>query len=73
MTEEEKVVGNVINVGTEDEYCESPSEEFKGVCISDTNCGAVCRTEGFESGRCRGLLLNRRCICIKHCDMDSNI
>ncbi|KAK9935663.1 hypothetical protein M0R45_022753 [Rubus argutus] len=45
--------------------CESLSNKFKGVCVSQTNCGSVCQTEGFTGGDCRGL--RRRCFCTKHC------
>ncbi|KAI3431170.1 Knot1 domain-containing protein [Psidium guajava] len=45
--------------------CESQSHRFKGACVSDSNCGAVCQTEGFQGGHCRGF--RRRCFCTKHC------
>uniref|UniRef100_A0A9I9CKT7 Knottins-like domain-containing protein n=2 Tax=Cucumis melo TaxID=3656 RepID=A0A9I9CKT7_CUCME len=45
--------------------CESPSHNFKGLCFSDTNCGNICKTEGFSGGLCRGF--RRRCFCTKHC------
>ncbi|PKA52134.1 Defensin J1-2 [Apostasia shenzhenica] len=45
--------------------CESQSHRFKGLCFSKSNCGHVCRTEGFEFGQCRGL--RSRCFCTKHC------
>ncbi|KAK7262137.1 hypothetical protein RJT34_29698 [Clitoria ternatea] len=45
--------------------CESQSHRFKGTCLSDTNCGSVCRTEHFTGGHCRGF--RRRCFCTKHC------
>ncbi|CAJ1941928.1 unnamed protein product [Sphenostylis stenocarpa] len=45
--------------------CESKSHRFKGPCLSDTNCGSVCRTERFTGGHCRGF--RRRCFCTKHC------
>nr|KYP48969.1 Defensin-like protein [Cajanus cajan] len=35
--------------------CLSKNHKFKGVCLSDTNCGRhICRTQGFSSGKCRG-------------------
>ncbi|KAG5001458.1 hypothetical protein JHK87_022530 [Glycine soja] len=46
--------------------CESQSHRFKGPCLSDTNCGSVCRTEGFSGGHCRGF--SRRCFCTKEYD-----
>ncbi|XP_028951513.1 defensin Ec-AMP-D2-like [Malus sylvestris] len=45
--------------------CESQSNRFKGSCVSKSNCAAVCQTEGFPGGNCRGL--RRRCFCTKHC------
>ncbi|XP_027154030.1 defensin Ec-AMP-D2-like [Coffea eugenioides] len=45
--------------------CESQSHRFKGPCIRKDNCAAVCQTEGFHGGRCRGF--RRRCFCTKHC------
>ncbi|KMZ65146.1 hypothetical protein ZOSMA_335G00010 [Zostera marina] len=34
--------------------CESRSETFRGRCWGKTNnCGNVCRSEGFEAGRCK--------------------
>ncbi|KAK4369915.1 hypothetical protein RND71_009390 [Anisodus tanguticus] len=45
--------------------CESKSHRFKGSCVSDTNCGSVCQTEGFTGGNCRGL--RRRCFCTRNC------
>ncbi|KAI0513699.1 hypothetical protein KFK09_009729 [Dendrobium nobile] len=52
-------------VGEEKRTCESKSHRFKGLCFSASNCGHVCRTEGFQFGNCRGL--RRRCYCTKHC------
>ncbi|CAA0841441.1 Defensin-like protein 1 [Striga hermonthica] len=45
--------------------CESKSQRFKGPCFIKANCAAVCRTEGFHSGHCRGI--RRRCYCTKNC------
>ncbi|CAL5197290.1 unnamed protein product [Lathyrus oleraceus] len=45
--------------------CESPSQKFKGLCFSDTNCASVCQTEGFPGGKCEGL--RHRCFCTKPC------
>nr|XP_043608376.1 defensin SD2-like [Erigeron canadensis] len=45
--------------------CESQSHKFKSACLSDTNCGNVCKSEGFHGGKCRGF--RRRCFCTKHC------
>ncbi|KDP32807.1 hypothetical protein JCGZ_12099 [Jatropha curcas] len=45
--------------------CESLSHRFKGICVRNSNCAAICQTEGFQGGHCRGL--RRRCFCTKHC------
>ncbi|PIN07346.1 Glutathione dehydrogenase (ascorbate) [Handroanthus impetiginosus] len=45
--------------------CESPSFTFRGPCIIDHNCKAVCVTEGFTDGDCEGF--RRRCFCRKPC------
>jgi hypothetical protein len=45
--------------------CQSQSHQFVGVCTSDTNCGSVCKNEGFEKGNCHGTL--HRCFCVKEC------
>ncbi|CBI27507.3 hypothetical protein AAG906_004292 [Vitis piasezkii] len=45
--------------------CESQSHRFKGTCVRQSNCAAVCQTEGFHGGNCRGF--RRRCFCTKHC------
>ncbi|PHT42490.1 Defensin SD2 [Capsicum baccatum] len=45
--------------------CESQSHHFKGKCFSDTNCGSVCKSEGFTGGNCRGL--RQRCFCTRNC------
>ncbi|MQM04271.1 hypothetical protein Taro_037066 [Colocasia esculenta] len=36
-----------------------------GLCVSDANCANVCRTEGSNSGACRGF--QRRCFCTIPC------
>nr|XP_043634389.1 defensin SD2-like [Erigeron canadensis] len=46
--------------------CETQSHLFRGPCMSNTNCGNVCRTEGFSDGHCRGF--RRRCYCTKECN-----
>ncbi|KAI7725617.1 hypothetical protein M8C21_014799 [Ambrosia artemisiifolia] len=45
--------------------CESQSHGFKGRCMSNHNCGLVCRNEGFSAGNCRGA--RGRCFCTKTC------
>uniref|UniRef100_A0A2N9EPF5 Knottins-like domain-containing protein n=1 Tax=Fagus sylvatica TaxID=28930 RepID=A0A2N9EPF5_FAGSY len=46
--------------------CESQSHRFQGTCVRKSNCAAVCQTEGFHGGHCRGF--RRRCFCTKHCN-----
>ncbi|XP_051144679.1 defensin J1-2-like [Andrographis paniculata] len=50
---------------TEARTCESKSHRFRGACVLKANCAAVCQTEGFHGGHCRGF--RRRCYCTKHC------
>ncbi|XP_043693993.1 defensin Ec-AMP-D1-like [Telopea speciosissima] len=45
--------------------CESQSNHYKGSCFRHSNCGHICRSEGFEGGVCKGF--RRRCFCIKAC------
>ncbi|KAK6123890.1 hypothetical protein DH2020_042381 [Rehmannia glutinosa] len=45
--------------------CESKSFSFRGPCVIDHNCKAVCVTEGFTDGDCEGF--RRRCFCRKKC------
>ncbi|KAJ1693658.1 hypothetical protein LUZ63_010356 [Rhynchospora breviuscula] len=49
--------------------CESQSHKFKGTCVRQSNCANVCKTEGFQGGKCRGF--RRRCFCTKHCVADT--
>lgn len=44
---------------------ESLSRKFQGICFSKRNCTAICKPEGFESGRCRGF--RRRRFCTRPC------
>ncbi|XVE91903.1 hypothetical protein REPUB_Repub01dG0051400 [Reevesia pubescens] len=34
--------------------CESQSHHFKGMCVSESNCAAICQTKGFHGGHCHG-------------------
>ncbi|KAL1221095.1 Defensin-like protein 2 [Cardamine amara subsp. amara] len=52
-------------VTVEARMCESKSHEFRGACISSTNCASVCHNEGFPGGECRGF--RRRCLCTRPC------
>ncbi|KAL5216834.1 hypothetical protein ABZP36_008235 [Zizania latifolia] len=45
--------------------CETPSTQFKGLCMMVANCANVCLTEGFSGGKCGGF--RRRCMCTKAC------
>ncbi|CAA0818520.1 Defensin-like protein 4 [Striga hermonthica] len=63
-THEEMRGGNTI-VKVAGRTCDSQSHGFKGQCWSDTNCGLVCRNEGFPSGHCRGF--RKRCFCRRPC------
>ncbi|XP_019458186.1 PREDICTED: defensin-like protein 1 [Lupinus angustifolius] len=56
------------NVGlkrAEGRLCQSKSHRFKGSCLSHSNCGQVCKNEGFTGGKCRGF--RRRCFCTRNC------
>ncbi|KAL8461857.1 hypothetical protein ACS0TY_032280 [Phlomoides rotata] len=57
--------GEVTSLEEEKRTCESKSHGFKGRCLSDHNCGLVCRNEGFSQGKCRGF--RGRCFCVRHC------
>lgn len=50
----------------EGKLCSSSSQLFRGPCIIDKNCQTTCEREGFEDGKCEGILL--QCICYKTCD-----
>jgi Gamma-thionin family len=52
-------------VSVEAKTCESPSQNFKGMCMLQSNCANVCLGEGFQGGYCHGL--RRRCICSSQC------
>ncbi|GLJ08424.1 hypothetical protein SUGI_0088450 [Cryptomeria japonica] len=47
--------------------CKSQSHNFKGLCVSDSNCKNVCRTENFPTGSCDLHGANRKCFCYKRC------
>ncbi|MFS7915141.1 putative knottin, scorpion toxin, defensin, plant, knottin, scorpion toxin-like superfamily [Helianthus anomalus] len=49
----------------EGRICESQSHGFKGMCMSNHNCGLVCINEGFSGGICHGV--RGRCFCTKAC------
>ncbi|KAJ0765121.1 putative knottin, scorpion toxin, defensin, plant, knottin, scorpion toxin-like superfamily [Helianthus annuus] len=45
--------------------CLFESHKFQGACFSDTNCGNVCKSEGFLRGTCRGF--RHGCFCASPC------
>ncbi|EMS52103.1 hypothetical protein CFC21_065065 [Triticum aestivum] len=47
--------------------CLSQSHKFKGTCLSNSNCAAVCRTENFPDGECNTHLVERKCYCKRTC------
>ncbi|KAL8160929.1 hypothetical protein V2J09_012418 [Rumex salicifolius] len=57
-------------LGAEARYCSGASERFRGVCVSKRNCNAVCETEGYAGGECKGL--RRRCMCTRPCPEDNH-
>ncbi|KAK1438634.1 hypothetical protein QVD17_04443 [Tagetes erecta] len=61
--EEERERG--VMMVAEARTCESQSHKFKGRCMSENNCGLVCRNEGFTGGTCRGF--RGRCFCTRNC------
>jgi hypothetical protein len=44
--------------------CVSQSQNFRGECLSSTNCASVCKTENFPDGDCKTRGLERKCFCI---------
>ncbi|XP_071695871.1 defensin-like protein 1 [Rutidosis leptorrhynchoides] len=60
-----KEIGEKVRLVAEGRTCESQSHGFKGRCISEHNCGLVCKNEGFQGGICRGV--RGRCFCTKQC------
>ncbi|KAF6990036.1 hypothetical protein CFC21_007289 [Triticum aestivum] len=47
--------------------CLSQSHNFKGACLSSSNCTAVCRTENFPDGECHAPHYQRKCFCKRPC------
>ncbi|KAI5016888.1 defensin Tm-AMP-D1.2-like [Hordeum vulgare subsp. vulgare] len=47
--------------------CVSQSHNFKGACLSSSNCAAVCRTENFPGGECHTPHVERKCFCKRPC------
>ncbi|KAF6993284.1 hypothetical protein CFC21_010199 [Triticum aestivum] len=47
--------------------CLSQSHNFKGACLSSSNCAAVCRTENFPDGECHAPHYERKCFCKRPC------
>ncbi|QCD84915.1 Gamma Purothionin [Vigna unguiculata] len=50
---------------TEARECWTSSRTFKGLCFSSSNCEAVCFTEGFSGGKCKGV--RHKCYCSEIC------
>ncbi|TMW82412.1 hypothetical protein EJD97_006010 [Solanum chilense] len=48
--------------------CETPSQSYAGLCLSDLKCASACETEGFTGGNCHGF--RRRCFCTKQCYLE---
>ncbi|GJN19102.1 hypothetical protein PR202_gb06340 [Eleusine coracana subsp. coracana] len=46
--------------------CITPSQTYQGWCVHNTNCAAICITEGNSGGYCKGKLV-AKCICTKAC------
>ncbi|XP_023772164.1 defensin-like protein 1 [Lactuca sativa] len=63
--EEERGGSGTMMMMAEGRTCESQSHGFKGRCVSNNNCGLVCKNEGFSGGWCRGL--RGMCFCTKDC------
>ncbi|XP_048548726.1 defensin-like protein CAL1 [Triticum urartu] len=47
--------------------CVSQSHNFKGACLSSSNCAAVCRTDNFPDGECHTPHFERKCFCKRLC------
>ncbi|XBJ14397.1 hypothetical protein VPH35_006443 [Triticum aestivum] len=47
--------------------CLSQSHNFKGACLSSSNCAAVCHTENFPDGECHTPHFARKCFCKRPC------
>ncbi|XP_047312387.1 defensin-like protein 1 [Impatiens glandulifera] len=56
---------SVVKPFAEARTCQSQSHGFHGTCLSNHNCGQVCKSEGFTAGECVGL--RRRCFCTRPC------
>nr|UYE91510.1 defensin 5 [Zingiber officinale] len=56
------LASSVTEVGAK--VCSSKSKSYWGVCFQG-HCNSVCKTEGFEGGKCHGILIT--CKCYKTC------
>ncbi|XP_011070576.1 defensin Ec-AMP-D1-like [Sesamum indicum] len=54
-----------LRVEEKKKTCLYKSKKFGGICIAGAKCDSVCKREGFQGGKCRGL--RRRCYCFKPC------
>ncbi|KQJ93557.1 hypothetical protein BRADI_3g05330v3, partial [Brachypodium distachyon] len=53
--------------GAEAKLCEERSQKFRGPCKFNTNCVAVCVTEGYTGGYCHKTVFHSHCMCTKEC------
>ncbi|KAK3042656.1 hypothetical protein RJ639_000908 [Escallonia herrerae] len=58
-----KYVQEASKTGVEARSCELRMHGLKGRCLTDHDCGLVCRREGFSTGQCQGL--RRHCFCTR--------
>ncbi|CAL0313219.1 unnamed protein product [Lupinus luteus] len=49
--------------------CLSRSQRFSGMCWRSSNCDAICNSENFPAGHCRGF--RRRCYCTMQCPVNA--
>ncbi|PIM99588.1 hypothetical protein CDL12_27916 [Handroanthus impetiginosus] len=65
FTPQDELSGNNKVLTVEARMCLAQSRGFQGTCLSSPYCEQVCRSEGFNDGRCRGLI--RQCFCSWPC------
>ncbi|KAE9597936.1 putative defensin, plant [Lupinus albus] len=58
-------------VVTEAKECSTKSDRFRGTCFRSSNCAAVCNSENFPSGTCRGF--PGTCYCTSNCAINAPI
>ncbi|XP_052141917.1 defensin J1-2-like [Oryza glaberrima] len=57
----------LLTFGGEAKICHDPSQTFKGMCLSNSNCISSCISEDYTGGYCGGVI-DRKCMCTKECD-----